>query len=412
MYGQTRYLFEGTSVYDFIRQIQNRAMDQLKAQNEDVILNTSTEDLVAGVLNACAVDIPVLRDGETWQEENEVLKETSFRGYDVYTDQHGGTRSVTAHVITLHVPFDGDGSLFTIEPTDRTYPGPAATVSGQELTISITTDQQTTEQVQRVYVSQIQSIKRHLSNLTNDLRTIASQPEAPARNYIEQRKAQLLRNKTLVASLGFPMKRRVDAPTTYRVSEIRRKLTPTKPTVVTAFKPEPALYEADYRYTLKVIANMAIMIERSPHTFAKLREEEIRDHFLLALNSHYEGSATGETFNFQGKTDILIRSDNKNIFIAECKFWHGEKGFLATVDQLLSYLSWRDSKTAVVIFNKNRNLSGVIATIKQAMEKHPHKKRGPTIEGETRFRYVMANPGDHNREIFMTVMVYDIPIPA
>ncbi len=157
---------------------------------------------------------------------------------------------------------------------------------------------------------------------------------------------------------------------------------------------------------------MAITIERSPHTFAKLVEEEIRDHFLLVLNSHYEGSATGETFNFQGKTDILIRSDNKNIFIAECKFWHGEKGFLATVDQLLSYLSWRDSKTAVVIFNRNKNLSGVLGTIKGAMEKHPHKKHGPNIEGETRFRYVMANPSDRNREIIMTVIVYDIPVPS
>jgi hypothetical protein len=44
------------------------------------------------------------------------------------------------------------------------------------------------------------------------------------------------------------------------------------------------------------------------------------------------------------------------------------------------------------------------------MEKHPHKKRGPKIEGETRFRYVMGNTNDHNREIIVTVMVYDIPV--
>jgi hypothetical protein len=138
-------------------------------------------------------------------------------------------------------------------------------------------------------------------------------------------------------------------------------------------------------------------------------EEDIRQHFLVQLNGQYEGQATGETFNYQGKTDILIRSEGRNIFIAECKFWHGEKAFLDTVDQLLSYLSWRDSKAAIVVFNKNKNMTSVLSTIRDAIEKHPHKKQGPKVQGETRFRYVMGNPSDHAREIIMTVMVYDIP---
>src|ERR1700738_805507 len=37
---------------------------------------------------------------------------------------------------------------------------------------------------------------------------------------------------------------------------------------------------------------------------------------------------------FDGKTDILIRKDGKNVFIAECKFWKGEKAFLETIDQI------------------------------------------------------------------------------
>jgi hypothetical protein len=56
----------------------------------------------------------------------------------------------------------------------------------------------------------------------------------------------------------------------------------------------------------------------------------------------------------QGKTDILIRIDGKNIFIAECKFWTGPKGFTETIDQLLGYLSWRDTKAAIVMFNRKK----------------------------------------------------------
>jgi hypothetical protein len=137
-------------------------------------------------------------------------------------------------------------------------------------------------------------------------------------------------------------------------------------------------------------------------------EENIRQHFLVQLNGQYQGQATGETFNFDGKTDILIRSEGRNVFIAECKFWRGEKQFIEAVDQLLSYLSWRDTKSAVIIFNKNKNLTSVVEAIKQSMDSYQHKKRGPQIESDTRLRYVMGNPTDHDREIFMTVMVYDI----
>jgi hypothetical protein len=155
--------------------------------------------------------------------------------------------------------------------------------------------------------------------------------------------------------------------------------------------------------------NMTKVMERSPHTFQTMGEEDIRQHFLVQLNGQYEGQATGETFNVQGKTDILIRYQGANIFIAECKFWHGEKLFLETVDQLMSYLSWRDTKTAILIFNRNKNLSGVLAAIKDAMGKYAHVKRGPKVEGDTRLRYILGIPGDHEREIITTVLVYDIP---
>ena len=103
---------------------------------------------------------------------------------------------------------------------------------------------------------------------------------------------------------------------------------------------------------------MALVIERSPASFASLDEEAIRTHFLLQLNGHYEGSATGETFNSSGKTDILIRVDNRNVFIAECKFWRGPKSFSEAIDQLLGYLSWRDSKGAFARFQSDAGLVG------------------------------------------------------
>jgi hypothetical protein len=120
---------------------------------------------------------------------------------------------------------------------------------------------------------------------------------------------------------------------------------------------------------------------------------------------------TGETFNAEGKTDILIRHEGRNIFIAECKFWHGEKAYLETIDQVLSYLSWRDTKIAVIIFNKNRDFSGVLEKVKEATRQHPRFKSGPKVEDETRFRYIFGQRDDANREVILTVLAFDVPRP-
>src|ERR1700687_6211362 len=41
--------------------------------------------------------------------------------------------------------------------------------------------------------------------------------------------------------------------------------------------------------------------------------------------------------NGDGKTNILIRSEDKNVFIAECKFYNGPASASRTIDQLFRY---------------------------------------------------------------------------
>src|SRR5450755_3519394 len=156
----------------------------------------------------------------------------------------------------------------------------------------------------------------------------------------------------------------MESPATYAVPVQKRKPKIERPTASSGpFQPELVLAMEEYENILGIIRNMVRVMEQSPKAFETMGEEDLRTHFLVQLNAQYEGRATGETFNFQGKTDILIRIDGRNVFIAECKFWGGEKQFLETIDQLLSYLSWRDTKTAVLIFNRNVNFSEVVKKI-------------------------------------------------
>lgn len=160
---------------------------------------------------------------------------------------------------------------------------------------------------------------------------------------------------------------------------------------------------------MSVIHNMARVMEYSPSAFARMDEESLRFHFLVQLNGHYLGQATGETFNYQGKTDILIRSEGKNIFVAECKFWGGPKKLLETIDQLLTYSCWRDTKVAVILFNRNKDFSKVLVSIPEIIRAHPNFKRELGVLSETNFRYVFAHRDDQNREMVLSVLVFDIP---
>ena len=154
---------------------------------------------------------------------------------------------------------------------------------------------------------------------------------------------------------------------------------------------------------------MALVIERNPKAFVTLNEEAIRTHFLLQLNGHYEGSATGETFNMSGKTDILIRVENKNVFIAECKFWRGRKVFDDAITQLLGYLSWRDTKTALLVFNKTKHSTDIRKKMHAAMEARLEHRKTVNHEEDGDSRYVFAKPDDTDAELIITTQLYDVP---
>ncbi len=150
-------------------------------------------------------------------------------------------------------------------------------------------------------------------------------------------------------------------------------------------------------------------MERSPQAFAGMEEVDLRQHFLVQLNGKFRGQATGETFNFTGNTDILIRVNDKNIFIAECKFWSGPKGLSETIDQVLGYANWRDTKTAILLFNRTRQFSHVLSKISEVAEAHPCFRRKVGVDDETVFRYEFARPDDPDRELQLTILAFDIP---
>lgn len=145
-------------------------------------------------------------------------------------------------------------------------------------------------------------------------------------------------------------------------------------------------------------------MEKTARTYYRNNEEELRDHLLASLNTHYD-NATGETFRKLGKADIHIEFENKAAFIGECKIWHGEKAFTDAVQQALNYTTWRDAKISIVVFNKeNSNFRGVVETINAWMSGHTtsHKR-----EATNRWKCDLYCR-DRKAVIKLTVLVFDL----
>ena len=58
---------------------------------------------------------------------------------------------------------------------------------------------------------------------------------------------------------------------------------------------------------------------------------------------------------------------------------------------------WRDTKAAVLMFNRNTDFFAVLTKIKESVPEHPQYKRDLGALDETSFRYVFAQPNDVNR---------------
>lgn len=410
-------LFSRANLRDLIRNYPRSIQGEVDGWQRNKVLAASESDLVDYLVAKYVLDAPTLLPRSHWES---VADEASI---DVSHDPlRGGFLDgrrilIPGHRISVRVPFSGDPDLFEYRPSTYTYSPPRATVSKRDsavtFTITVPHDTADGENIRTELDRQVANTESYLAWIRGDCAAWNAELPKVAANCLAARKNRLLQQADLLGQLGIPLKRRDDADGAFSVPVARRTrpnaripATPSEP-----FQAEPTIVEEDYDFILELISRLAVSIERNPVTFARLPEEHIRDHILVSLNSHFEGGATGETFNASGKTDILIREKGANAFIGECKFWSGPKALHSAIDQLLGYATWRDTKTALILFSRNRDFAAVLQSIAKHVPAHPNCKRETRRVGETEFRYLFGRKNDPSRDVYLAVLAFDIPSP-
>ena len=383
---------------------------EVEGWERNKILAASEPDLIAYLVEKYTLDPPrLLRDDLHIESEGETKIDVSADPLRHVRDQ-SRPFYIPGSYVTVAIPFEGDADLFGFQASTRSYNPPYGQVSGSTVLISFQDVKLDPQRIRQEIDTTVGRIEEHLKWIKNDCDGWNGRIQAGAAQCVRNRKDRLLEQATMVSALGLPIKRRPDAASSISVPLVRKKRPIVlPPTPKEAFQPEPALPDSEYDYILTVIDRQSQSIERSPSTFVHMEENQIRDLILVNLNGHYEGDVTGETFNAEGKTDILIRADGRNAFIAECKFWEGPRALHAAVGQILGYLTWRDTKAALIFFSKNVDFTNVLASIATAVPEHPNFKRELQKVSDTHVRYLFRQKNDPARDLYLAVLAFNIP---
>lgn len=395
-------LFNGKSILTENKDRKRQARYEIEDEDADTILNTEKDKYVDYIVDQYRYDRAKINVDDT----------------EIDPDSYSNDADVT-----LIVPMTGSTDVLEYEPQRSRMKSYTAKIVGnpheehaKELHIGLSPGGRrgwTRDRIEQEVDSVIDYIETDWERLQNDIEKFDDELRRHAEQQFEKRREEARETREMFGSVDIPLRKRDDTPETWSIDPPERRATIQKPEAEaeTAGQPAPTVPEDTYNDILEAVNDIGTGFERSPRLFQDYGEEDLRDFVRVFLEMNFEsGTATGETFNKDGKTDILLRaSDGTNVFVAECAVWSGKEGFKKKIDQLFGYLTWRDSKAAVVLFVDRKNMEPVRDQIEDGAEEHDAVNELVDQPDESWWQYQAEFPDNPDREADLAVLAFHIP---
>jgi len=402
---ETFRIFAGGDLSIFLEQHRGALRGEIQNEDKNKLLNVNEEDYVTYLVEKYRVD-PLLIDFENVSVSSEE-KMIPAEWFSARFNVEPGKR-YPRQVITYHLPFSGTSELLRLKASTRLMWSRDVVSSSSSISFDVISWHDDAIRIKKEAEHDLKAIATQCGYINADVKAFNESIRTTTRQLIQARKQQHLKQSNLLAKLGVPIRKAASVSETFAVPVIRKKVA-IKPVASDApFNPDPVLDESLYREILRICRDAGREMERLPNVYAGKKEETLRDHFIMVLSPHFE-SVTGETFNKAGKTDIVIRHDKANVFVAECKYWHGAKSLHNAIDQILSYLTWRDSKAAILCFVRTRDFSEVLQQIPIVLSAHAFFKRNQPQADEAWFNSDFSLPTDVSGGICLAVLCFHLP---
>ena len=393
-----------------LQAIQRQASRRVNDIPEDQFLIAEDQQIVDHIVADSSIQPLVL-------QENAAVMHKAETHVDVSSDEPNrvsvyGTFgfSVPGTRINVDIPFSGDEWLLYCRISRSPSVVPEAEVLQGNLRISISLPHDADpEKFKENYQGELDILKDCVKESHNQVIHYNQCLPQLIRQAITSRRERLRKHAGIAELLNIPLTTREGAPSITPVKIKIRRPSPLPVPPKTGLVPEPGIDDEDYEHILHFIRHQGRTFERTPGTYAMHGEEDLRNIILAQLNGHFKGEAAGEVFRRRGKTDICIEQDNRAAFIGECKLWSGPFGLAEALEQLLGYLTWRDSKASLIIFNlKNKNFSKILEAVPETVKRHPLYVRDLPCEESGEWRVQMHSEEDEGRRVIVHLFVFNL----
>ncbi len=389
---------------DFPKTYFETIRQEILSNGKDYILKVDEDEYVKYLVEKYTIEsLSVLTESE---HISEPTKSTEM----VY-DMFGREVSATVLYFTITYNFTGHAGLFKVKPNPSGLVSHEINVNTHNSTVSFNVKllNQNPEEFKQLKARSYSDAFFNIKNLNTNVEEMNRTFEQDVRNVFITEKNKYKKENDFYAAIN--VKVNPNTTSVFTAPTIKKRIIP-QPDVPKGkeLNSVPTMSSEMYNDVLKVIYDSGKGMEKKPSLYQNKDEEGLRDQFLFILETRYVGTtATGETFNKGGKTDIILKyaNDGTNLFIAECKFWHGSSEYLKAITQLFDrYLTWRDSKVAVILFVQNQSFSDVLETIQKDTSTHPYYTKDIGKRGESSFSYLFHLPQDKNKPVEVEIMAF------
>jgi len=397
--------FNQLTISDAIDTWKGQIKSEISRQTKEYILGVEEAEYLnylqsKYLLEPLIIDLNREDIGEPLKKKES--RESRFRGEE-YT--------IEVYYFTVSYHFTGSSEIFRIRPNPWSMVDYDISVNEPRGLVSFTfgIDKQDPEEFKRRKEDAKRSAFVNLDNVNKNIRDWNNQLPAIIAPSFQERKKELLKENEFFSAINLTTN--TDADSLFSVPIIQRKIIP-QPNLDKrkVFSSSPTVAQDTYDNLLHLLNDVGRGMERKPSLYKGKDENGIRDFFLSQLEFRYDGvTASGETFNSEGKTDIILKyaPDGSNLFVAECKFWTGATGFLETITQLFDrYLTWRDSKVAIMMFVKINDFTSALNNIRTEIRNHPYYISNKGQHSESSFSYIFRLKQDGEKEVQLEVMAF------
>jgi hypothetical protein len=389
----------------FFDTILEKITKEIKDKPQDYVLNVNADDWQEYFVNKYSyLPLTIYREKATVEFYAKRLRPV---------EQYGRQFEREEFEFKILIPYTGSSFLFQVQPSTfmmRTIQVEVPTSDAGNITARVVLHEQNPELFEREKSSIISLVETNIQNINKDIQEFNARIIPHFLSVLNSETERIKRERSFFEAINVKIDKGTEQ--IFQAPVISKKKIP-EPIIDEKSEKKyintPAFPDNLYNDVLSVIYKFFKNVEKKPSIYQNKDEEGLRDYLLPLIETRYDSTtATGETFNKGGKTDILLKyQDGTNLFVAECKFWKGEVQLHDTINQLFDrYLTWRDSKVAVIFFVKNKDFSSVLATIKSSTKKHPYFFRENGNRGESSFSYLFHFPNDSQKIVFTEIMAF------